>query len=280
MADNKKKPKPKRPKVKKPTRKRKAKVKTKQKQSQQQTVSQKVVVNVGQIKRATRRAAISKKKPPLSSFSGSAQAPILINPFENVYRDLIQPIKEQQRELQLQQVSDLKRDFRRVMVTMRREQPTTGDLSQQVEVPTQGDVTQPVPVPKANLDAYEEGKRQDEAQPPGSAAQREDAFESSSSAPEPAPTVSTAEVLPAPSKRSKTIAINNKIMDFFNKKGRLPTNSEAKAFARNRDFQSLNIGKGDIEAGLKKYKKTMATRTAAEAPSDRTRSKKNKKNKT
>ena len=249
--------KPKAKKGKKP----KPKTKLKQKQTQKQT--QKVIVNISEIKKKTRRVATSKKKPPLSSFSGSAQAPILINPFDNVYRDLIQPVKEQQRQFQQQQAISLQRrqneldelrtDFRRGFIGINER------LSQ---IQPTGDITQPIIQQKADLqkDAFEESKRMDAEQPEGTAVPRRDAFESSSeppvTAPAPAPApIPEAEVLPTPTRVSKTRLINKKIKEYEDKNGKLPSLGVAKGFSRNKEFQALNISKSDIETALKKYKK-------------------------
>lgn len=250
------------PKVKKPVKKgKKPKPKTKLKQKQTQKQTQKVVVNIGEVKKRTRKVAISKKKPPLTAFSGSAQAPVLINPFDNVYRDLIQPVREQQRQFQQQQAQTMQRrqneldalrtDFRRGFVGINEKlnklQPT-------------GDVTQQVAQEKADLqrDAFEESRRMDAEQPEGTAVPRRDPFESSSEpsppAPAPAP-IPEAEVLPSPSKVSKTRVINRKIKEYVDKNGELPSMSVAKGFSRNKEFQALNISKSEIETALKKYKK-------------------------
>lgn len=244
------------PKVKKPVKKgKKPKPKAKLKQKQTQKQTQKVIVNIGEVKRRTRKVAISKKKPPLSSFSGSAQAPILVNPFDNVYRDLIQPVQQQQKQFQQQQrqtmesrekeLRDLKNDFKLGFV---------GITERLNNLQSTGDVTQRVAEEKADLqrDAFEESRRRDAEQPEGTAFPRRDAFESSSEPPAPIP---EAEVLPTPTKISKTRIINRKIREYEEKNGKLPSLDVAKGFSRNNEFQALNISKSDIETALKKYKK-------------------------
>ena len=197
---------------------------------------------------------------------------------------MIQPVKEQQRQFQSQQQQTMQRrqneldalrnDFRRGFVGINER------LSQ---LQSTGDVTQQVPTPQVKLeDAFEESRRMDAEQPEGTAVARRDAFESSSEpAPTPAP-LPEAEVLPSASKIRKTRTINKKIKEFFDKNERLPSLSQAKAFSKNKDFQDLNISKGEIEIALKNYKKSVKTRSTTEfeaPPSENTRNKTKKKKK-
>lgn len=266
------------PKAKKPLKKgKKPKPKTKLKQKQIQSQTQKVIVNLGEVKKRTRRVATSKKKPPLTAFSGSAQAPILVNPFDNVYRDLIQPVKEQQRQFQSQQQQTMQRrqneldalrnDFRRGFVGINER------LSQ---LQSTGDVTQQVPPPQVKLeDAFEESRRMDAEQPEGTAVARRGAFESSSE-----PPFTEAVVVSNTTPNFKTRTINKKIKEFLEKNERLPSLRQAKAFSKNKDFQALRISKGEIEVALKNYKMSVKTRSMTEGdtpPSDNTRNKNKKK---
>ena len=84
----------KKPKTKTKT-KTKQKKKTKQvkKTKQIQKQSQNVVVNVAPTPRRRRKPS----QPRLKNYS--TPAPVILNPFENVYRDLILPLKEEQRIL-------------------------------------------------------------------------------------------------------------------------------------------------------------------------------------
>ena len=103
-----KKSKVKKSKAKKP--KPKPKPKTKQKQKQVQT--QNVIINLSDIRKRTRRKMTTpagKRPLPLSAFSGSAQTPVYVNPQGSAYRDLIRPLKEQQREMRANAQDDLRR---------------------------------------------------------------------------------------------------------------------------------------------------------------------------
>ena len=91
-----------------PAKKSKPKPKTKQKQTQ----TQNVIINLSDVRKRTRRKMTSSggKRPlPLSAFSGSAQAPIYVNPHGSAYRDLIRPLKEHQREMRASAQDDLMR---------------------------------------------------------------------------------------------------------------------------------------------------------------------------
>ena len=121
-------------KVKKPKTKTKTKQKkktkqvkkTKQKQIQQQ--SQNVVVNVAPTPKRRRRKPT---QPRLKNYS--APAPVILNPFENVYRDLILPLKEEQRIL-ARQIRGAKLNNYTQPIESEQEQPDrTGEL---VEQPT------------------------------------------------------------------------------------------------------------------------------------------------
>ena len=94
-----------------PVKKSKPKPKTKQKQTQ----TQNVIINLSDVRKRTRRKMTSSggKRPlPLSSFSGSAQAPIYVNPQGSAYRGLIRPIKEHQREMRASAQENLRRSDR------------------------------------------------------------------------------------------------------------------------------------------------------------------------
>jgi hypothetical protein len=245
------------PKVKKPVKKgKKAKPKKqiKQKQTQIQKQTQKVIVNLGEVKKRTRRVATSKKKPPLTAFSGSAQSPLLINPFDNVYRDLIQPVREQQRQFQQQQVEsmqrrqneldDLRTDFRRGFVGINQR------LSQ---LQPTGDVTQQVAQEKADLqrDAFEESRRMDAEQPEGTAVARLDPFESSSEPPAPAPapapaSISEAKVLKKIPKTQIGERIQARIDKYQQENNSLPERQTVLNYANSTEFKSLQINRDDI----------------------------------
>jgi len=154
----------KKPKVKKP----KPKPKTKQKQKQAQT--QNVIINLSDIRKRTRRKMTGSggKRPlPLSSFSGSAQAPIYVNPQGSAYRDLIRPLKEHQREMRATAQDDLRRsdqqrellrsDFKKsqasqsainkALIDALRETKQRGNVEQETAPPTAGDLGVPIPDP-------------------------------------------------------------------------------------------------------------------------------------
>ena len=159
-----KKSKAKKPKVKKP----KPKPKTKQKQKQAQT--QNVIINLSDIRKRTRRKMTgsgSKRPLPLSSFSGSAQAPIYVNPQGSAYRDLIRPLKEHQREMRAAAQDDLRRadqqrellrsEFKKTqagqsamnkaLITELREIKQRGNVEQATAPPTAGNLGVPLPDP-------------------------------------------------------------------------------------------------------------------------------------
>ena len=126
-------------KVKKPKTKTKTKTKqkkktkqvkkTKQKQIQQQ--SQNVVVNVAPTSRRRRKPS----QPRLKNYSAPAPAPVILNPFENVYRDLILPLKEEQRIL-ARQIRGAKLNNYTQPIESQQEQPDrTGELTEQPFTP-------------------------------------------------------------------------------------------------------------------------------------------------
>lgn len=242
------------PKVKKPVKKGKAKPKTKLKQKQTQKQTQKVIVNIGEVKKRTRKVYKTKERPKLSSFSGSSQAPLLINPFDNVYRDLINPLKEQQRHFQQQQrltmeqkqneLTKLERDFKRGLI---------GIHEKLGELQSTGDVTQQVAQEKADLqrDAFEESRRMDAEQPEGTAVSRRDAFESSSEPPVPVPSPAPAlPVVGVPVKKIPKTQIGEKIQEkiakFVKDNNRLPERKTVLNYATNNDFKAMQITRDDI----------------------------------
>ena len=156
-----KKSKAKKPKAKKP----KPKPKTKQKQKQAQT--QNVIINLSDIRKRTRRKMTGSggKRPlPLSSFSGSAQAPIYVNPHGSTYRDLIRPLQEHQREMRAAAQNDLRRSdqqrellrsefkksqagqsaINKALIDALRETKQRGNVEQETPPPTAGDLEDPI----------------------------------------------------------------------------------------------------------------------------------------
>ena len=149
-----------------PVKKSKPKPKTKQKQTQ----TQNVIINLSDVRKRTRRKMSSSggKRPlPLSSFSGSAQAPIYVNPHGSAYRDLIRPIKEHQREMRASAQEDLRRsdqqrellrsDFKksqegqstmnRALIKELRANKLEGNLGQVTPPPTAGNLAKPTKAP-------------------------------------------------------------------------------------------------------------------------------------
>lgn len=130
--------------------------KSKPRQKQKQSQTQKVIVNVGElrkVKQRTRKVARSKNKPPLNAFYGTPQTPLLINPYNNVYRDVIQPIRQQQQAFQ-HQTSQAIDEIRR-SVTANLENPasqvSTGSLETIASPPKsalESTATPPLPTPK------------------------------------------------------------------------------------------------------------------------------------
>ena len=149
-----------------PVKKSKPKPKTKQKQTQ----TQNVIINLSDVRKRTRRKMASSggKRPlPLSSFSGSAQAPIYVNPHGSAYRDLIRPIKEHQREMRASAQDDLRRsdqqrellrsDFKKsqagqnainkLLIQELRATKQRGNIEQVTPAPTAGDLEDPIGAP-------------------------------------------------------------------------------------------------------------------------------------
>lgn len=130
--------------------------KSKPRQKQKQSQTQKVIVNVGElrkVKQRTRKVARSKNKPPLNAFYGTPQTPLLINPYNNVYRDVIQPIRQQQQAFQ-HQTSQAIDEIRR-SVAANLENPTpqvpTGSLERIASPPQsalESTAASPLPTPK------------------------------------------------------------------------------------------------------------------------------------
>ena len=142
----------------------------KQKTKQKQTQTQNVIINLSDVRKRTRRKMSSSggKRPlPLSSFSGSAQAPIYVNPHGSAYRDLIRPIKEHQREMRASAQEDLRRsdqqrellrsDFKksqegqstmnRALIKELRANKLEGNLGQVTPPPTAGNLAKPTKAP-------------------------------------------------------------------------------------------------------------------------------------
>jgi len=171
-----------------PVKKSKPKPKTKQKQTQ----TQNVIINLSDVRKRTRRKMTSSggKRPlPLSSFSGSAQAPIYVNPQGSAYRDLIRPIKEHQREMRASAQEDLRRsdqqrellrsDFKksqegqstmnRALIKELRANKLEGNLGQVTPPPTAGNLAKPkkdptvgnLENPTGKLPKIKEGKSRD-----------------------------------------------------------------------------------------------------------------------
>jgi hypothetical protein len=153
-----------------PAKKSKPKPKTKQKQTQ----TQNVIINLSDVRKRTRRKMTSSggKRPlPLSSFSGSAQAPIYVNPHGSAYRDLIRPLKEHQREMRAAAQDDLRRSDRerellrsefkqsqaarqagqsainRELIQELRATKQRGNVEQVTPAPTAGDLEDPIGAP-------------------------------------------------------------------------------------------------------------------------------------
>jgi hypothetical protein len=161
-----------------PAKKTKPKPKTKQKQTQ----TQNVIINLSDVRKRTRRKMTSSggKRPlPLSSFSGSAQAPIYVNPHGSAYSDLIRPLKEHQREMRASAQNDLRRsdqqrellrsDFKKsqagqnainkVLIAELRATKQRGNVEQVTPPPTAGDLGEATKAPTVgNLQDSDEGE--------------------------------------------------------------------------------------------------------------------------
>ena len=146
-----------------PAKKSKPKPKTKQKQAQ----TQNVIINLNDVMKRTRRKMTGSgtgRPLPLSSFSGSAKAPIYVNPHGSTYRDLIRPLQEHQREMRAAAQNDLRRsdqhrellrsDFKKsqasqsavnkALIDALRETKQRGNVEQETHPPTAGDLEDPI----------------------------------------------------------------------------------------------------------------------------------------